>query len=282
MVWAMKYGIIAFATDQSTTPAESAQLAEEQGFESIWFPEHSHLPQASGGWPGGERIPDAYARTIDQWVALGMATAATSTIRLGTGMCLVPQHDPVWLAKMAASVDHLSEGRLTMGIGYVWNRAELADHGIDFASRRARTRECVELMRALWTDDIASYQGQHVRLSPSQAWPKPARAGGPPIVIGAGVGPRTLADLVDWADGWAPMFGRDDIEGTLIEVRGALAAAGRDVDRFEISVFGVPPDPEAIAQVREWGVHRMVFGAGGADVDRFGAALQAIRQAVDA
>ena len=278
----MDYGILVFATDQSTTPSESAQLAEEYGFESIWFPEHSHLPLASGGWPGGDEIPAAYARTIDQWVALGMATAATNTIRLGSGMCLVPQHDPVWLAKMAASVDHLSGGRLTMGLGYVWNRAELTDHGIEFSTRRSRTRECVEVMRALWTDEVASYEGEHLQLSPSQAWPKPARPGGPPLVIGAGVGPRTLADLVGWADGWAPMYGRDDIEGTLPEVRRALAAAGRDVDHFEVSVFGVPPEPEAVAQVRQWGVSRIVFGAGGADVERLAAALDQIRSAVEA
>ncbi|MCP5025609.1 MAG: LLM class F420-dependent oxidoreductase [Actinomycetia bacterium] len=276
----MDYGILAFATDQSTTPAESARLAEEHGFESIWFPEHSHLPVASGGWPGGDRIPDVYARTVDQWVALGMAAAVTDTIRLGTGMCLVPQHDPVWLAKMAASVDHLSGGRLTMGLGYVWNRAELADHGIEFSTRRARTRECVEVMRALWTDEVASYQGEHVKLSASQAWPKPPQAGGPPIVIGAGVGPRTLTDLVDWADGWAPMFGRDDIEGKLPEVRQALADAGRDEDGFEVSVFGVPPEPEAIDQVRGWGVQRIVFGAGGADVERMASGLARIRKVI--
>ncbi len=277
----MHHGVLAFATDQSTTPAESAHLAEVHGFESIWFPEHSHLPLASGGWPGGDKIPDAYARTVDQWVALGMAAAVTDTIRLGTGMCLVPQHDPVWLAKMAASVDHLSVGRLTMGIGYVWNQAELADHGIEFATRRARTRECVETMRALWTDEVASYHGDHVQLSPSQAWPKPRQSGGPPVVIGAGVGPRTLTDLVEWADGWAPMFGRDDIEGKIPEVRDALAAAGRDVDTFEISVFGVPADPDSIAQVEGWGVHRIVFGAGGPDAERMAASLDRIRSAIE-
>ncbi len=278
----MEFGIIAFATDQSLNPGDIARIAEERGFESVWFPEHSHLPLASGGWPGGDRIPDAYARTIDQWVALGMAVAVTDTIRLGTGMCLVPQHDPVWLAKMAASVDHLSGGRLEMGLGYVWNRAELADHGVYFATRRARTREWVELMRALWTDDVAEYAGEHVSVSPSQAWPKPARNGGPPIVIGAGVGPRTLRDLVEWGDGWAPMYGRDDIAGKLPEVRAALADAGRDADDFPISVFGVPPEPAAIEEVRGWGADRVVFGAGGADADAYRQSLDRIDAAIGA
>jgi probable F420-dependent oxidoreductase len=277
----MDFGIIAFATDQTISPGRIARLTEEAGFESVWFPEHSHLPTASGGWPGGDRIPASYARTIDQWVALGMAIESTSTITLGTGMTLVPQHDPVWLAKQAASVDHLSGGRLVMGVGYTWNRAELADHGVDFSQRRARTRECVELMRALWGQDVASYEGHHVSVSASQAWPKPIRDGGPPLVIGAGVGPRTLADLVDWADGWAPMFGRDDIDGTLPLVRDALADADR-LDGFSLSVFGVPNDPAALQRVQEWEPDRVVFGAGGATDAEFGAALEAAKATIDA
>lgn len=279
-VTGMDYGILAFATDQTISPGDTARIAEEMGFESVWFPEHSHLPLASGGWPGGDEIPAVYGRTLDQWVALGMATEATERIRLGTGMTLVPQHDPIWLAKMAASVDHLSGGRLEMGVGYTWNRAEIEDHGIPFASRRARTRECVALMRALWTGDEASYEGDYVSISPSQAWPKPIQQGGPPLVIGAGVGPKTLADLVGWADGWAPMFGRDDIDGTLPRVRAALDEAGRDVGDFSLSIFGVPSTPEAIATAAAWEPDRIVFGAGGANETDYRAALERIRDAL--
>jgi len=272
-----EYGIIAFATDQTIGPGAIARIVEEQGFESIWFPEHSHLPTASGGWPGGDRIPPGYARTIDQWVALGSALETTTTIRLGTGMTLVPQHDPIWLAKMAASVDHLSGGRLEMGVGYVWNRAELADHRIDFATRRARTRECVELMRALWRDDLASYDGEHVSVSESESWPKPVQHGGIPLVIGAGVGPRTLVDLVEWADGWAPMYGRDDIDGKLPDVRAALADAGRSPESFGLSIFGLGPDPASIEHALSFEPDRLVFGAGGATEESLAQQLERIR-----
>lgn len=276
------YGIIAFATDQTIGPGSIARMVEDHGFESIWFPEHSHLPTASGGWPGGDQIPAGYARTIDQWVALGSALEATSTIRLGTGMTLVPQHDPIWLAKMAASVDHLSGGRLEMGVGYVWNRAELADHGIDFTTRRQRTRECVELMRALWRDDLATYSGEHVSVSESESWPKPVQPGGPPLVIGAGVGPRTLSDLVGWADGWAPMYGRDDIAGKLPEVKAALADAGRSLDGFSLSIFGLGPDPAAIEDALVFEPDRLVFGAGGATEEALASQLSRIRSALPA
>lgn len=270
------YGILSFATDQTTPPHIAAAACEAAGFESVWFPEHSHLPLASGGWPDGDDIPVAYARTIDQWVALGAAAAATSTIRLGTGMCLVPQHDPIWLAKQAASLDHLSGGRLLLGIGYVWNRAELEHHGIDFSSRRQRTRECIEVMRALWTDEVASYAGSHFRFDDSRVWPKPIQSPGPPILIGAGAGPRTIADLAAFADGWAPMYGRNDITGQLPAVKAALERAGRDPGAFELSVFGVPPKREAIEEVVDWGATRIVFGAGGADESALVSHLEAI------
>lgn len=282
MATSVRTGILVFVTDESVSPAVAAAAAEERGFESVWFPEHSHLPEASRGWPGGPSIPPDYARTVDQWVCLGAAAAATSNVRLGTAMCLVPQHDPIWLAKQVASVDHLSGGRLTLGVGYGWNRAELAHHGVDFASRRDRTRECIAAMSALWHDEVASYEGNQVAFGPSRAWPKPVQSPHPPILVGAGAGPRTTEDIATWADGWAPLYGRDDVPGRLDAVRAAWKAAGRAVDDLDLSVFGVPPKPEAIEEVLAWAPRRVVFGAGAAtepdlarQLDRIAAAVAA-------
>lgn len=257
----MQIGLLAFPSDITLGPAELAKAAEERGFESIFYPEHSHLPLASGPWPGGPVIPDHYAHTLDLFTALGAAAAVTRRILLGSGICLVPQHDAIWLAKQVATIDHLSNGRFVFGIGFGWNKAELGHHGVVFADRRARTREHILAMKTLWADDeVASFQGRWTSFGPTRVWPKPIQRPGPPILIAAGAGPKLREAVADYADGWGPIQGRNDILGELPAVREAWAAAGRDPATLQITVFGANPDPANLAALAEAGVQRAVLG----------------------
>lgn len=269
----MHLGVIAFSTDRSLGPAEVARAAEDRGFESVWFPEHSHMPLASGGWPGGPQIPEIYARTVDLFVALSAAAGATSRIRLGTGICLVAQHHPIWLAKQIASVDFLSSGRLVLGVGFGWNRAEMAHHGVDFACRREITAEHIAAMRALWTEEVASFDGRFVQFGPSRAWPKPVQAGGPPVILGAGAGPKLRHAVATYAQGWAPMNGRNPVAAEIQGVRQAVAAAGRNPDELDITLFAAPTDPAQLEELQQLGITRAVFGVPSAGADKVFPAL---------
>jgi probable F420-dependent oxidoreductase len=238
----MKFGIIIFPTDTSIRPDVVAREAEARGFSSIWFPEHSHIPTSRvspwGGAAGAPPLPDHYWHTLDQFVALGMAAAATTTLRLGTGITLVAQRDPIWTAKEAATVDFLSDGRLEFGIGYGWNREEMAGHGTDYFERRALLREKVLMIKSLWTEDEASFQGDLMHLEKSWAFPKPAQKPHPPIIMGAAAGPKTIADMAEFCDGWMPLATRHDIAGQISRVREAVAETGRDPDAFRIIANG--------------------------------------------
>jgi probable F420-dependent oxidoreductase len=263
----MKTGLIVFPEEGSMTPGDLGLEAERRGFESIFFPEHSHLPLASTNWPGGPIIPDGYKRTMDQFVCMTAAAVATNTIMIGSGVCVVPQHHPAWLAKQVATLDVLSGGRVILGIGFGWNAAELADHGVAYSDRRDVTREVVEAMQQLWTEEVASYEGTHVSLSPSWAWPKPVQKPHPKIIIGAGAGPKLFAAVTGYADGWAPMNGRDGIDDHLDPLRDAFTAAGRDVETLDITVFNAPRDRDQLGEMAAMGVTRAVFGVGGASDD---------------
>lgn len=263
----MELGVLVFPLEGSMTPDALALAAEERGFESIFYPEHSHLPVASDRWPGGPNIPDGYARTMDQFVCMTAAATVTERIMIGSGICLVPQHHPAWLAKQVATLDVLSGGRVILGIGFGWNRAELADHGVAFDQRRAITRETVLAMKALWHDEIASFDGEHVNISPSRVWPKPHQQPNPKIVIGAGAGPKLYAAVAEYADGWGPMRGRDEIEEHLPALRRAMADAGRDPDGLDITVFNAPADGGQLTALAELGVTRAVFGVPPGDAD---------------
>src|SRR4051812_28519058 len=175
----MRLGLLMFPTDRGMQPTELAREAEDRGFDSLWFPEHSHIPVSRrtpwGGREGAPPLPEEYRRTHDQFVALGAAAAVTTTLRLGTGITLVAQRDPVWLAKEVASLDFISGGRFLFGIGYGWNHEEMAAHGVDVAHRRAVVRDRILACKALWTQDEAEFHGKYVDFEPSWAWPKPVQ-----------------------------------------------------------------------------------------------------------
>jgi probable F420-dependent oxidoreductase len=265
----MRLGVFMFPTDTAIRPDHLAEEVEGRGFESLWFPEHSHIPvsRASpwGGRAGAPQLPEHYWRSHDAFAALAFAASATTTLRLGTGVTLVAQRDAIWTAKEVASLDFLSGGRLIVGIGYGWNREEMAQHGVDFSRRRALLREKMLLMKALWTEEEASFRGEMLTLEPSWAWPKPAQRPHPPLIMGAAAGPRTIADMVEFCDGWMPLATRMDITGEVARVREAVADAGRDPAVFEITAYGSRPgDLDGLAAA---GVDRVVFNLRSQGVD---------------
>jgi len=261
----MDYGITIFPTDYSISPAELAVAAEERGFESMWFAEHSHIPVSrKSPWPGGAELPKMYYDTLDPFVALASAASVTSRIKLGTGICLVVQRDPIHTAKEVASLDHLSKGRFLFGIGAGWNAEEMEDHGTDFSRRFKLMRERVEAMQALWTQDEASYDGEFVKFEPTFARPKPFQKPFPPIHVGGGF-PGAGKRAVRYGTGWMPIHGRDDITESLPEYRKMAEEAGRDPDSMEVSIFGCPSKPELLERYRDAGITRCIFGLPPAD-----------------
>ena len=242
---------------------EAGRVAEEAGFESLFFPEHSHIPVSRatpwGGAAGAPPLPEWYWRSLDPFVALGAVAATTTRLKLGTGITLVAQRDPIWLAKEIASLDHISGGRVIFGIGYGWNKEELASHGVAYGQRRAVLRESILMMKSLWTDDVASYHGELLNLEPSWAWPKPVQTPHPPIILGGAAGPKTIADMVEFCDGWMPLATRHDLDGNLSVVRKALEAAGRDPSSFNITAYGAKGAKENIEHLIELGIDRIVF-----------------------
>jgi probable F420-dependent oxidoreductase len=191
-----------FATDRSLPVGDFARAAAERGFGAVLLPEHTHIPVRTGSpYPGGEDLPERYRHTLDPYVALSVVAAQTD-LEIGTCISLIAQHDPIALAKTIATLDFISGGRFSLGVGYGWNRPELANHGRDPARRRAIVREYVGLMRALWQDTEAEFHGEHADLSPSWAWPKPVRQPSVPVLLGCQLTPRGYAEIVGWADGW--------------------------------------------------------------------------------
>jgi probable F420-dependent oxidoreductase len=257
----MEYGVFIFPADTAIRPDRLAREAEDRGFESLWLPEHSHIPISRetpwGGRKDSPPLPEHYWRSHDAMVALSYAAAVTARLKLGTGVTLVAQRDPIWTAKEVASLDHLSGGRVLFGIGYGWNKEEMAQHGTAYAERRRLLREKVLMMKALWTEDEAAFEGEHMKLEPSWAWPKPVQSPHPPIIMGAAAGPKTLADMVEFCDGWIPLATRMDIEGEVARVREAVAEAGRDPERFEITAYSAKAD--RLEELERAGVDRAVF-----------------------
>ncbi|NQY57723.1 MAG: LLM class F420-dependent oxidoreductase [Ilumatobacteraceae bacterium] len=259
----MHIGVEIFPTDTTIGAVELAREAEAHGFESLWFPEHSHIPTRRttpwGGREGAPPLPEFYWRTHDPFVALGACAAVTSTIKLATGICLVAQRDPIHTAKEVASVDSISGGRFLFGIGYGWNKEEMAQHGTPYLERRAILRENILAMKQLWTNDEASFEGDHVTIEPSWAWPKPTQQPHPPVILGGTAGPRTAADIAEFCDGWMPIGGHRPLE-KLDEVRAACEKIGRDPATVEIGLFGAPPDAEKLESLAARGVTRAVMG----------------------
>jgi probable F420-dependent oxidoreductase len=255
----MEYGVLMFSTDYAIHPAELARAAEDRGFESVLFPEHTHIPASRlSPWPGGATLPKEYSHTNDVFVALSFAAAATSKIKIGTGICLVVEHDPITLAKQVASLDALSGGRLLFGIGGGWNREEMENHGTDFTQRWAILRERVVAMKEIWTRDEASFHGEHVDFDPIWSWPKPLQKPYPPILLGTGSA-RGRQRVVDYCDGWMPIAGRDDVLAGIADLRARAEAAKRDPASISITIFGAPSKPDVLETYRKEGVDRVVF-----------------------
>jgi probable F420-dependent oxidoreductase len=255
----MKIGVTLFQTDKCPPPAFVARAAEERGFASYFVPEHTHIPVSRATpWPMNPDVPlpESYARVLDPYVGLATAAQVTSTIRLGTGVALIMEHDAVGLAKTIATLDFLSGGRFTLGIGFGWNREEMADHDVAFHERRELTRESVLAMSALWRDDVASYSGRRLHVSPSWAWPKPVQQPRPPILVGGGAGPKLFAAVADYADGWLPIGGRG-LTQSLPKLRGAWQAAGRSGEPI-VMPYGVLPNEGKLAHYAELGIEEVV------------------------
>ena len=267
----MDFGISFFPTDTTLQPVELARAVEERGFDSLWFAEHSHIPTSRatppGGVPGAKPLPEKYWHTHDQFTALAACAVATSTLRLGSGICLIAQRDPIWTAKQTATVDVLSDGRLQFGIGYGWNVEEMESHGTDYHQRRALTREKVLMMKSLWTDEVASFDGELISLEPSWAWPKPVQQPHPPIIMGAGAGPKTIAHMVEFCDGWIPL-GRHEVGPKVGEVRAALEDAGRDPADFQLINYATRKDPEQIESLIDLRFNEAVFAVDSVEPER--------------
>jgi probable F420-dependent oxidoreductase len=249
----METGVAIFPTHDAVAPAEVARLAEQRGHESLFFPEHTHIPAArQTPWPGGRPLPRRYAHTFDLFVAVTAALAATSRLRVGSGVCLVIERDPIITAKEVASVDFMSGGRFDFGVGAGWNREEMANHGTDPRVRMAVMRERIEAMKAIWTTDEASYAGEYVSFDRIWSWPKPAQRPHPPVLVG-GDGPGVLDRVLAFGDAWFPNYAP---EGILDRAKELRARADRPV---RLMVMGVPADPRALEAYAAAGFERAVY-----------------------
>jgi probable F420-dependent oxidoreductase len=264
----MRLGVTIFLTDQVINPVRLAREAEARGFSSVYFPEHTHIPVArrTPHPTEGHDFNPAYRRTLDPYIALAACASATERILLGTGVAVVAQHDPIILAKELATLDHLSGGRLVVGVGYGWNRDEIADHGIDPARRRARLREVVLAMTEIWSHDVAEFHGEHVQLPPSWSWPKPVQRPRPRVLLGGSPGPRLFGHIAEFADGWLPV-GSSGLKQTLPALRAAFAEAGRDPASAQVVPFGVLPTPGKLEYLESLGVREVVASVPPGDAD---------------
>ena len=264
----MQIGALIFPTDLSIRPDRLAVALEERGFESLWVPEHTHIPVGRRTpWPGGAELPDMYRRTLDPFVALTAAAAVTTNLKVGTGICLVAQHHPITLAKSVASTDLVSDGRFLFGIGVGWNEDEMEHHGVDPAKRRATVRESMLAMRGLWTEDEFGFDGEFVKFSPSWSWPKPVQWPSPPVIMGGAGGPVTFRHTVEYCDGWMPIHGRGDVLEKLPLLRSMAEEAGRNPNSIEIGIFGCPAKAEIIDKYVEQGVARVALNLPSAGED---------------
>ena len=251
----MEYGVSTFVTDDGIGPAVLGRALEERGLGSLFLAEHSHIPvERLSPWPGGGELPRHYYRTFDPIVALAAAAAVTERLRVGTGIALVVQRDPIHLAKEVATLDRVSNGRAVLGVGVGWNREEMRNHGTDPKTRMRLLRERVLAIKTLWTQDEAEYHGEFVDFDPVFCYPKPVRTPHPPVLVG-GAGPTTFDRVLDFGDGWMPLYGRgtDNLPARITELR---ERANRPL---QVTMFGVPPEPGIVAELAAAGVDEALF-----------------------
>ena len=273
----MDTGIATFPTHDSIQPGPLARLVEEHGHAALFFAEHTHIPASrESPWAGGRTLPRKYAHTYDLFVAMAASVAATSRLRVGSGICLVIERDPIITAKEVASLDCLSGGRIDFGVGAGWNREEMANHGTDARRRMAVLRERVEAMKAIWTQAEASYAGEHVAFERIWCWPKPVQRPHPPVLVG-GNGPTVLDRVLAFGDGWAPNHAREAVLERIPELQARAEEAGRDIT---VDVIGAPADAQVLERYEAAGVRRCIHwvpsagpGAVEAAMERFEAAV---------
>ena len=264
----MDIGLFNFATDYSMPLADLAREAEARGFESLWVPEHTHIPVSRRSpYPGGGELPKEYSHTLDPFAALAAAAAVTSRLKLGTGITLIVERDTITAAKAAATVDHLSGGRFLFGLGGGWNREEAEHHGTEWATRFKRLEEQMQAIKAIWTQDEAEFHGQFVNFDRIWCWPKPVQEPHPPLILG-GETIHTLKRIVRCGDGWLPRARQPEqvLEG-IGTLRALSEAAGRDPATISISVFALPPEQRLVDQFAAAGVNRVIFWLPSADAD---------------
>lgn len=256
----MDIGVCMFATDYAIRIDELARETEARGFESLWLPEHTHIPTSRRTpWPGGSELPLEYSHTYDPFISLMYAAAVTRTLKLGTGICLVIERDTITLAKEVASLDNLSGGRFLFGIGGGWNVEEMAHHGTEFKTRFKKMGEQVRAMKEIWTKDVAEFHGEHVNFEPLWCWPKPAQQPHPPVLLG-GESHYTLQRVVDYCEGWFPRSRQPQLVSQGMNALQEYAAkAGRDMRTISVSVFGVAGDRQLVDMYRDLEVTRVIL-----------------------
>lgn len=254
----MRFGLTIFATDNSMDIADLASEAEAHGFDSLWIPEHTHIPTSRRTPPptGDPELGEEYKRSLDPLVALAFAASATSRLRVGTGIMLPAQRDPIVTAKAIATLQNLSGGRFDLGIGFGWNADEMESHGVEYRSRRERTREHVLAMRSLWEDDVAEFHGDFVSFEPSWSWPKPQVP--VPILLGGAAGPKLFAHIVDYGDGWIPI-GASGLGDALPRLRNLAEDSGREPSSIRVVPFGTLPSAAKLDHMRSLGIEECVL-----------------------
>ena len=267
----MKFGASMFFTDYSMTPAELARALEERGFDAVWAPEHSHIPLSrKTPAPSGGDLQKHYYDVMDPFVTLTAAAATTKTLKVGTGVCLVNQRDPIQTAKLVASIDQVSGGRFLFGIGVGWNQDEMENHGTVFATRAQLVRERVEAMKEIWTKSKPEYHGDLVKFDPMMTWPKPVQKPHPPVIVG-GAFPHAARRAVRYGDGWIPLAGRVGGDGDVFSVvpkfRQMLKEAGRTAESCPIWLFGAPEDLDTLKRYRDLGVVHVAVSVPSAKAD---------------
>jgi probable F420-dependent oxidoreductase len=258
----MKIGAVMFFTTESMQPAELGRALEQRGFESLWVPEHTHVPSSRlTPFIGGGEMPRPYYEIYDPFLALNTAASATTTLKIGTGICLVTQRDPIVTAKMVSSIDQLSRGRFLFGVGNGWNRDEIENHGTAFETRNKLARERIEAMQTIWTRDEPSYEGEFVKFGPMSQWPKPFQSPYPPIIVG-GAFPYAAQRAIRYGNGWIPRADRLEHDGVGVVIqkfRDMAVEAGREPASLPITIFRVPDDLAKLRFCQEVGIDRVVF-----------------------